>query len=234
MKKIIIANWKMFLSLKESVVLAKQITKLKTKNEIVVCPAFISLVEVKKTLGKAKKIGAQNVAWQAGGALTGEVSAGMLAEVGCQYVIIGHSERRIFANEGDLVIREKLKLAAAYGLTPILCVGETALERQTQQTKKVLKKQLAVLNNLSFKKLIVAYEPVWAIGTNQIPTVKEISLAHQLINETASPVAKKVSVVYGGSVDENNLKEILAVPEVAGVLVGRASTKVSFWKKCNF
>lgn len=228
---LIIANWKMLLGFKESIALAKQIKSLKFKQPIVVCPSFAALSEVKKTIGSRVVLGAQNVSWQAGGALTGEVSASMLSEVGCQYVIIGHSERRIFANEGDLVIREKLKLAAANGLTPVLCIGETKLERELGQTKKILKKQLSVLNRLSFEKIIVAYEPVWAIGGNHTLTPKEIISIHKFIRLLISATVVKPQIIYGGSVDENSLSEILLLPEVDGVLVGHASAKLRFWKK---
>lgn len=220
----------MFLGNKDSVFLARKISKIKSLHEIVICPSFPALVEVKKNFGKKIKLGAQNISWQAGGALTGEVSASMLVEVGCRYAIIGHSERRIFANEGDLVIREKLKLAVANGLLPILCIGETVLEREEGKTKKIIKKQLVVLNDLSFKELIIAYEPVWAIGTNRLPTSEEMVAAHKLIRKSVGQAVKKLHVVYGGSVDEKNLREILATPEADGVLVGRASTKNSFWK----
>jgi triosephosphate isomerase len=231
MSKIIIANWKMFLGIEESVSLARKIFQIKSSCKIVICPSFLALLEVKKVLGKTAKLGGQNLAWQAGGALTGEVSASMLAEVGCRYVIIGHSERRIFANEGDLVIREKIKLAVKNNLCPILCVGETTREREDNKTFTVIKKQLAVLNKLDLKKMIVAYEPVWAIGSGKTPTLQEISVAHNRIKKIVAKKIKSLSVIYGGSIDENNLTEILSTNFVDGVLIGRAGTKINFWKK---
>lgn len=231
--KTIIANWKMYLGVKESIILARQTSKIKTINEIVLCPSFVVLPLVKKELGKKIKLGAQNVAFRDGGALTGEVSAGMLNELGCKYVIIGHSERRSFLNESDVMIREKLKLAVAQKIIPIFCVGETAEARKIGETVKVIKNQLAVLNNLSFDKLVIAYEPVWAIGTGRVPTLEEISDVHGFIRTEAGKSSKNLQIIYGGSVDENNIKKILIIPGVDGVLVGGASTKINFWKKLN-
>ncbi len=229
--KLLIANWKMYLGVKESVVLARQTSKVKSANEIVICPSFVVLPLMKKELGKKVKLGAQNVAWREGGALTGEVSASMLSELGCKYVIIGHSERRSLLNESEVTIREKLKLAVAKKNIPIFCVGETAEARKAGETVKVIKGQLAVLNNLSFDKLVIAYEPVWAIGTGRVPTTEEISDVHGFIRAEAGKSVKNLQIVYGGSVDENNIKKILAVTGVDGVLVGGASTKLNSWKK---
>lgn len=213
--KLIVANWKMYLGVKESIVLAKKTRG--GKNEIVVCPSFAALSGVGQALGHGVKLGAQNVSWQAGGALTGEVSAGMLSELGCQYVIIGHSERRRFLGENNAIIRKKLKAASAAKIIPILCVSKTA--------------ELSVIRGLSLNKLVVAYEPVWAIGTGRTPTITEISSMHEKIRARAGRSVKNFRVIYGGSVDEKNLGKILAAPGVDGVLVGVASAKLSSWKK---
>lgn len=213
--KLIIANWKMYLGIRESVVLAKKIRG--GKNEVVVCPSFVAMAGVKKALGRRVKLGAQNVSWQEGGALTGEVSAGMLAALGCRYVIVGHSERRRFLKESDLVIREKLKAVLARRLIPILCVSELA--------------ELLVLNHLSASEVVVAYEPVWAIGTGRTPTMEEISVTHKKIRLRAEKSVKNLRVIYGGSVDEKNIDKILAAPGVDGVLIGGAGVKIKFWSK---
>jgi len=231
MSKLIIANWKMYLGVKESIVLARQTSKIKTTNEIVICPSFVVLSLVKKELGKKIKLGAQNVAWKESAALTGEVSAGMLSELGCKYAIIGHSERRSLLNESDVTIREKLKLAVAEKIIPIFCVGETAEARKAGETVRIIKSQLAVLNNLSFDKLVIAYEPIWAIGTGRVPTSDEISDVHEFIRVETGKLVKNLQIIYGGSVDENNIKKILNTKSVDGVLVGGASTKINSWKK---
>lgn len=213
--KLIIANWKMYLGVKESIALAKK--TFSRKNETVICPSFIALSEVKKVLNKGVKLGAQNVSWQEDGALTGEVSAGMLFELGCKYVIVGHSERRRFLKEGDLVIREKLKAVLAKKITPIFCVSDL--------------KELVVLNDLVAEKLVVAYEPVWAIDTGKIPTMDEISDMHKKIRIRVMKSIKNFRVIYGGSVDENNIEKIFVTPGVDGVLVGGASIKLNSWRK---
>ncbi|MFA6132155.1 MAG: triose-phosphate isomerase [Patescibacteria group bacterium] len=213
--KLIVANWKMYLGVKESIALAKKTRK--GKNEIVVCPSFAALTGVGKALGRGVKLGAQNVSWQAGGALTGEVSAGMLSELGCRYVIVGHSERRRFLNESDIVVREKLKAVLAEKIIPILCVSEIS--------------ELTILNNLSVEKMVIAYEPVWAIGTGKTPTMDEIAAMHKKIQAKAGKSVKNLRVIYGGSVDEKNIEKILATPGVDGVLIGGASAKLVSWKK---
>jgi triosephosphate isomerase len=213
--KIIIANWKMYLGLKASVALAKQ--TLVGQKEIVVCPSFVALPEVKKVLPKGVKLGAQNVSWQDGGALTGEVAASMLAELGCRYVIIGHSERRRLLREDEIIIRKKLRAALAGKLIPILCVSRL--------------EELSVLSGLTASRLVVAYEPLWAIGTGRTPTTANISAMHQKIRAKTGKSVGNLRVIYGGSVDEKNCRAILAAPGVDGVLVGAASAKTASWKK---
>ncbi|KKU05626.1 MAG: Triosephosphate isomerase [Candidatus Uhrbacteria bacterium GW2011_GWE2_45_35] len=205
----------MYLGVKDSVRLAKNIVA--GKNQVIVCPSFVAIPEVKKALGKGVKLGAQNVSWQESGALTGEVSAGMLVELGCRYVIVGHSERRRFLAESDFVVREKLKAVLAKKIIPILCVSDLS--------------ELKILNQLVINDLIVAYEPVWAIGTGKTPTMEEIADMHKKIRARAGKSIKKLLVIYGGSVEEKNLKNILALPEVDGVLIGGASTTLSSLKK---
>lgn len=215
--KLIIANWKMYLGLKQSVALARRIRV--NRNEVVVCPSLAALSEVKRVLRKGVKLGAQNTSWQEGGALTGEVPASMLAELGCKYVIVGHSERRRCLGENNAMVRNKLKAASAAGLIPILCVSKTA--------------ELSVLKGLSFNKLVAAYEPIWAIGTGRTPAITDISAMHERIRAGVRGSVKNLRVIYGGSVDERNIKRILAAPGVDGVLVGEASTKLKFWLKAD-
>lgn len=233
MAKLIIANWKTFLGEKESLTLARKILswqKSFIKKEIVICPSFPVITAIKKKIGKVIKIGGQNVATEEAGALTGEVAAKMLADVGCDYVIIGHSERRRLFGETEAIIKKKLAIVLKNKIVPVLCVGETAVERKNKKTISVLKKQLEVLQDLSFKKIIIAYEPVWAVGSDHTPTDEEIAQAHLAIR-TQFGKKSGLKIIYGGSVDENNISAILATPAVDGVLVGRASTKEDFWKK---
>ena len=172
-------------------------------------------------------VGAQDVSrFAANGAFTGEVSAQMLADVGAQFVLIGHSERRQYFHEDNQELLIKLQNSMAAGLLPVLCVGETLAEREQGQEQVVVSAQLDVLASLGMREVVVAYEPVWAIGTGKVPSVTQIAAMHQLIYQQILSLCGedvKIRVLYGGSVNAGNAAEILAVPHVDGALVGGAS-----------
>jgi triosephosphate isomerase len=229
------ANWKMHKTRAEAAAFVEaalpQLTAL-DGVEVVVCPAFTALETVGRLLaGSAVRLGAQNVHWERQGAFTGEVSAGMLAELGCTYVIIGHSERRRLFGDTDERVRRKVRAAFDAGLVPILCVGETLEERQAGQTESCVAAQLeAATADLSAEEvanLVVAYEPVWAIGTGHAATGQEanrvIRLIRQHLRDRFGPAAEGVRVQYGGSVTSRNAAEFFSQPEVDGALVGGAS-----------
>ena len=235
MKRLIIANWKCSpVSLKESKTLFNSVKKgLKSlkKTEVVICPPFVYLPVLSAIIRSSFiKLGAQNCFWELAGAFTGEISPLMLKNLGCQYVIIGHSERRHYLLETDEMINKKLKKLLEMGLKPIFCLGETADERKKGKTFVVLKKQLTkALNRLPtqlFNRLIIAYEPVWAIGTGhpcQPVEARKILLFLQ-------KKLKQVPVLYGGSVNSSNALEYLQVG-FNGLLVGGASLKADEFVK---
>lgn len=237
-KPIIIGNWKMKLDLSGSKTLATAIKKISTKKaEVVVCPSFVALSEVSKILKHSNvALGAQDCFWESQGAYTGEVSAVYLKEVGCDFVVIGHSERRQHLNETDEMIHHKIQMALSAGLVPILCVGETFEQRQEgskdytliQQTTKALEGvQLG-----SDQRIIIAYEPVWVIGSGHAIEANEAGSSQQVIRQTlfdlfpSDVVKNNFSVIYGGSVDANNVGKLISLAENDGFLVGGASLDV--------
>ena len=236
-KPIVIANWKMKLSSAESQKLAMAIkNKARGEAEIVICPSFISLAEVGKVLaGSAVKLGAQDCFWESSGAFTGEVSAQQLKEVGCDYVILGHSERRQHLAETDEMVHKKVKIALSSGLAPIICVGETFQERQDGAKDYILIQQVTkALEGVEIKpeqKVVVAYEPVWVIGSGQAIEPQEAMAAHQVIYQTLLDlfplglVGSNFRIIYGGSVDESNVASFTRLENTFGVLVGGASLK---------
>jgi len=248
-KKTIIANWKMNLGIKSSLKLIKAIkSKLnsRNKNHIIICPSFITLEQVGKLLKNSPMVlGAQNIAPAEKNTWTGEISAKMVKEAGCKYVIIGHSERRHKLKETDKQINTKIKLVLEQKMTPILCVGETRHEKNEKLTSQIISIQLKQsLNKIQItnnQQLIVAYEPVWAISDgktpNITPTITEIEQVHKLILKTLTKkynsaiVGKSCQVIYGGSVHSGNAKEILNSPYIDGALVGGASLKASEFVK---
>ena len=241
MKKIIIANWKMQLSLGESLSLAKKISaKLKgVKNEIVICPDYLSVFPVSQVLRRSKiLVGAQDCAISDFGAYTGEVSALNLRKIGAKYVILGHSERREHLHENSAIINNKIKAALKNKLVPVLCVGEKLIEKESGETKSVVIDQLRrALDGIVLKNnnsLIIAYEPVWAIGSGKSITPAEAEEVHQFIKNQVSKILKKsVLVIYGGSVDSKNTKSIADQKDIDGFLVGGASLKAQeFIKIC--
>jgi len=205
--------------------------------EIVIAPPFTALDSVRHSLGSESSIGlaGQNLHWEDHGAFTGEVSAPMLKDLGCQYVILGHSERRALFDEGDDVIRKKLAAAFRHGLKPILCVGESLSQREARRTTEVitgqLKGSLEGFEAAQLAALTIAYEPVWAIGTGKAASPEQAIPVHQTIRrllqqEWSSAIAQGTRVLYGGSVTPQNMSDFLASEEIDGALVGGACLKV--------
>ncbi|MCG2695401.1 triose-phosphate isomerase [Candidatus Parcubacteria bacterium] len=237
-QKIVIANWKMKLSLAETLILAKEMNaKFKDfhKGKIVICPSHISLAETRKILkGSYIKLGAQNAFWEEKGAYTGEVSPGQLVEAGCEYVIIGHSERRKYMLENYEMIHLKLKAVInAEKLTPIVCIGENSDERKTERRDFVLVDQLhqalGGINILANQKIIIAYEPIWAIGSGVAIEPTEAEYAHKIIKLTLNDIFgiekanNNFDIIYGGSIDGKNVKGFAKIENIDGLLVGGAS-----------
>lgn len=240
MRKLIIAgNWKMNNDLEQSEKLIVELKNLlqneKPNCDVIICPPYTSLSEAAKLIkGSDIKLGAQNMYFEESGAYTGEVSASMLKSVGCEYVILGHSERRAIFNESDELINKKIKKALAAGLIPIFCVGELLSERETGITNDVIKRQiLAGLNGITeeqMKKIIIAYEPVWAIGTGKTATPSQAQEVHEFIRdlieiEYSLEIANDVTIQYGGSVKPDNAKDLISQKDIDGALVGGACLK---------
>lgn len=219
----------------------KDLVKDVTNVEIVVCPPFISLHAVKEMLaGSRIGLGAQNVYWEKSGAFTGEVSAPMLKSVGCTYVIIGHSERRTYFGETDETVNKRIFAALAEGLKPIVCIGETLEEREAGKTFEVIKRQVeGGLANLSVEQMatvVIAYEPVWAIGTGKTATPAQAQEVHAFIRKLLNDIfgqttAEATRIQYGGSVKPDNAAELMAQPDIDGALVGGASLKADSFEK---
>ncbi|BAY24907.1 triose-phosphate isomerase [Calothrix sp. NIES-2100] len=205
------------------------------EREVLLCPPFTDLSVLSKYLhGSRIQLGAQNVHWEENGAYTGEISPLMLTEIGARFVIVGHSERRQYFGETDATVNLRLKAAQKYGLTPILCVGETKEQRDGGKTESLILSQLEKgLVNVDQDNLVIAYEPIWAIGTGDTCEVTEANRVIGLIrNQLTNP---NVSIQYGGSVKPNNIDEIMAQPEIDGVLVGGASLEPeSFARIVNY
>ena len=233
MKPIIAANWKMNFTPEESLRLIDDITSqgLPSDVDIIFFPSFISLpAVVDKLLDSAYSIGGQNIFHKENGAFTGEISASMLKALNIQYVIIGHSERRQYLHENDKQVNDKIHLALKAELIPIICIGETLKERENGQTDHALKEQLnSAFENINLdnqKNIIVAYEPVWAIGTGLTAEKNKISDAHSLIKETLEAIYNfNIPVLYGGSVNADNAASLINIENVDGFLVGGASLK---------
>jgi triosephosphate isomerase len=236
-KSFVAGNWKMHTTAPEALQLARGVSDgLGSVNcDVAVCPPFVYLDAVAKALkGGRVAVGAQNMHFEAKGAFTGEVSAAMLKEVGCRYVILGHSERRHVFGEKDDFINAKVKAALAGGLDPILCVGETLAERDANTTMAVVERQtregLKGVTSEQMARVTIAYEPVWAIGTGRNATPAQAQEVHAetrkvLVALYGKAVAESVRIQYGGSVKPENAREILAQPDVDGALVGGAALK---------
>ncbi|WP_416197555.1 MAG: triose-phosphate isomerase [Sporanaerobacter sp.] len=244
---IIAGNWKMNNTVDEAVNLIRDIKKGKKNSdvEVVVCVPFTALWQVKKEIeGTSIKLGAQNMHWEDRGAFTGEISPLMLKEIGIDYVIIGHSERRQYFNETDETVNKKVKAALKYDIKPIICVGETLEEREKGMEKDVVKRQVeAALEDIDKKNIediVIAYEPIWAIGTGKTASNKDANDMISFIRQTVSDkygenISQSMRIQYGGSVKPNNIKELMAESDIDGALVGGASLKADdFLKLINF
>ncbi|MEG3860616.1 triose-phosphate isomerase [Microcoleus sp. herbarium12] len=240
MRKIVIAgNWKMYKTRAESLEFLQGfmscLTETPEEREVVLCVPFTDLSVLSKNLhGSRIRLGAQNVHWQESGAYTGEISGPMLAELGVRYVIIGHSERRQYFGETDETVNLRLTTAQKSGLIPILCVGETKQQRDAGETEDHIFSQLAQdLVGVDQDNLVIAYEPIWAIGTGDTCETKE---ANRVIGLIRSKLTNPdVPIQYGGSVKGENIDEVMAMPEIDGVLVGGASLEAaSFDRIVNY
>lgn len=241
--KIIAGNWKMNCTPTQAEVLVNELKPLvaDTQNEVVLGVPFVDLVQVKKSVsGSNIKVAAQNVYFEDKGAFTGEVSAEMLKEIGVDYVIIGHSERRQYFAETNDTVNKKAKQIFKYGMTPIICVGESLEEREAGIFADVLrlqtKKALLGLSKEELKKTVLAYEPIWAIGTGKTATSDEAQDTIKIIRDEVEAVygdeiSEAVRIQYGGSVKSNNANEILNKPDIDGALVGGASLMAEEFSK---
>ncbi|KUO69885.1 MAG: triose-phosphate isomerase [Clostridia bacterium BRH_c25] len=242
-KPLIAGNWKMNKTVSEAVKLVEDLKPLVkgAAAEVVVCPVFVCLNEaVKASEGSNIGVGAQNMYYKDSGAYTGEISPVFLKDMKVEYVILGHSERRQYFNESDPEINKKVIAALEHGLKPILCVGETLEQRETGTTFEVIAAQvkgcLAGLENRNLDDLIVAYEPVWAIGTGKTATSQDANevigfIRKQLAEILGNEVADKTRILYGGSVKSSNTKELMGMPEIDGALVGGASLDAAEFSK---
>lgn len=243
-QSIIVGNWKMFTNLsqaKELVNSLKTSVGKMTEIEIGVCPPFVYLAPIKALLeGSNIKFGAQNCHWMNEGAFTGEVSPTMLKDIGCSYIIIGHSERRHQMGETDEIINKKIKSVLASGLNPIFCIGELLQEREEGKTETVLRRQLEQgLDGITpeqVNNIIIAYEPVWAIGTGKTATPGQAQETHSFIRKFIAimfteNVAKNTRIMYGGSVKPENSAQLSAQPDIDGFLVGGASLKADSFSR---
>ncbi len=241
-KTIIAGNWKMYKTIGEAIELAnglkRQLFELDADTvEAVLCPPFIALADVAETLEEsAIGLGGQNVHWQPEGAFTGEISCAMLKSAGCGYCIIGHSERRQYFGETNETVNRKLLALLQNDLTPIVCVGETLAEREKDRTEAVLTDHvtngLKGLDRQTASRLVIAYEPVWAIGTGKTATPQQAQEAHRFIRALLAKLfgeeaASEIRIQYGGSVKPENITELMSQPDVDGALVGGASLTVA-------
>jgi triosephosphate isomerase (TIM) len=234
-RKLVVGNWKMHGSRPANAALLDGVLKAGPFGcDVAVCVPFPFLSDTAVTLaGSALRWGAQDCSAQDQGAFTGEVSAGMLAECGCRYVIVGHSERRALHAEGDQLVADKAKAALARGVTPIVCVGETLAQREGGETEAVVKRQLsAVIHALAHcaGEIVVAYEPVWAIGTGLTATPEQAQAVHALLRaqlRAAAAKADEMKILYGGSVKADNAASLFSQPDIDGGLIGGASLKAA-------
>ena len=251
-KKIVAGNWKMNLDLQEGIALAKELNEVLTAEkpncDVVICTPFIHLASVASVLdANLIGLGAENCADKEKGAYTGEVSAKMVKSTGAQYVILGHSERREYYKETPEILKEKVLLALANGLKVIFCIGESLEEREANKQNEVVKAELeGSVFNLSaedFAKIVIAYEPIWAIGTGKTATAEQAEEIHAYIRgcvakKYGAEVAENTSILYGGSCKASNAPELFAKPDIDGGLIGGASLKcadfkgiIDAWKK---
>lgn len=239
-RPVIAGNWKMFNTTSEAATLVNELIPVVARfsdREIVVCPPFTALAAVRPILGETGiKLGAQNVHWEDKGAFTGEISPAMLKDAGCDYVILGHSERRQFFAETDENVNRKLKAVLKAGLIPIVCVGESLSEREAGITSTVVSRQIKIgldgIDVENAKKIIIAYEPIWAIGTGRTASATDANAVCAFIRLTltgmlGTPVADAIRIQYGGSVKPDNIDELMGSSDIDGALVGGASLKAA-------
>ena len=235
-RPLIAGNWKMYKTCSEAVEAAGQLVKLVAMTsdiDVMIAPQFTALAPVSDVVrGSRVSLGAQNLFWETEGAYTGEISPVMLVSVGCEYVIIGHSERRQYFDETDETVNKKIKAAIKNDLIPVLCVGESEKERESKETFSVLDKQVKKgiegFSSDDLETLVIAYEPVWAIGTGKTATTDQAQEAHQFLRSVleksfGNMLAKSIRILYGGSVKSNNIAELMAMSDIDGALVGGAS-----------
>jgi triosephosphate isomerase len=237
-RKLVVANWKMNKGLVQSQQFADAIKLYTEKNkglttEIVLCPPFTSLEAVgRKLAGSPVKLGAQNMHWEPQGAFTGEICGGMLRSCGAEYVILGHSERRQYFNETNVIVNKKILAALEEGLKPILCVGETLQEHEDHITEGVIEEQvqvcLAHVSEEHIQNIVIAYEPIWAIGTGKNATAHQAESVHNFIRKKikkmySEETANSMKILYGGSVTPENAKELFTPQTISGGLIGGAS-----------
>lgn len=244
---LIAGNWKMHKTGFQAVEAASQLKRLVNRArdvEVMIAPTFTALYQVAQALkGSTIALGAQNLYWEKQGAFTGEISSEMLVEAGCSHVIIGHSERRLFFGETDASINLKIRAALSASLIPVFCIGETEAQREAGETFSVLDKQVRdglkdfVFDDLSG--LVVAYEPVWAIGTGKTASKEQAEEAHQFVRSLldtlfGKPFASAVRILYGGSVNPDNVRALMEMPDIDGALVGGASLDPETFSKLVF
>lgn len=247
-KKVVAGNWKMYKDKSETIELIsglkEKLSKFNSNVEVIVCPPFTSIEIAKELLkGSVIHLGAQNMHFEDEGAFTGEISAKMLKSFGVEYVILGHSERRAIFGEDDKMINKKVLKAVSVGLKPIFCIGETLEERENNKTFDVIARQLTEgLSNISnehLNEIIVAYEPVWAIGTGKTATPSQAEEVHKYLRKLIEEkfghsFAESMQIVYGGSVKPDNAKELFSQPNIDGGLIGGACLKAdSFYDVIN-
>lgn len=243
-KPLIAGNWKMFKTCAEAVETAKQLMELVAEvsdTEVMIAPPFTALYPVANTVKDGQVLlGAQNLHWEKEGAYTGEISPLMLVSAGCRYVIIGHSERRQYFGETDEDVNKKIKAAVKHDLIPIFCIGESEQERESGQTFSVLDKQVKKGVERSFandlKTLVIAYEPVWAIGTGKTATSHQAQEVHHFLRSLVGDLfgdtlATSIRILYGGSVKPENISELMARQDIDGALVGGASLNAETFSK---
>jgi len=241
---LIAGNWKMYKTSPEAVATARRLVELAADSadvDIMIAPVFTALEPVSQVVRNSRvALGAQNLYWEKEGAYTGEISADMLVSAGCRYVIIGHSERRQYFGETDVTVNKKIRAAIDATLIPVFCVGETEAEREAGQTFSVLDKQVKIGLSGYFARdlgtLVIAYEPVWAIGTGKTATKEQAQEAHayirSLIDRNIDPsLAQSVRILYGGSVKPDNIAQLMQMPDIDGALVGGASLDAESFSK---
>ncbi|MBW2572583.1 MAG: triose-phosphate isomerase [Deltaproteobacteria bacterium] len=243
-RPLIAGNWKMFKTGPEAVEAADRLVKLLSTTmdvDVMIAPPFTALAPVSDMLKNTRiSLGAQNLFWEEEGAFTGEISTSMLVSAGCRYVIVGHSERRQYFGETDDTVNKKIKAALKKDLIPVFCIGESETERDSKETFSVLDRQVQKgLKGFSadeMETLVIAYEPVWAIGTGKTATADQAQEVHLFLRamvgkKFGNKLAKSIRILYGGSVKSDNIKELMTMPDIDGALIGGASLEPETFSK---